>query len=390
MSRRPQKEVLPRDGRRQRQNDPSAGGTAALSAALQSRHLKKWLAAAALVLAVFLAYQPAWHGRFVWDDDTHLLNNPVIHRPDGLTQAWLSGDYLNYWPVTFTVYWLEYNAWGLDPLGYHLVNIALHALSALLVWQVLERLRIPGALLAAALFALHPVNVESVAWISQLKNVLSLSLGLLSMLFYLRHERDGGWWRLAASVGLFVLSALAKGMLLTLPAVLLACAWWQRGRIGRRDLLRVVPFLLIAALMVCVEVSRQHAGMGNTVVRSDGLLGRAAVAGCAVWFYFWKVIWPANLLFVYPRWNISQRDLWAYLPGVLLAAILAIAWWRRRTWGRPLVMLIVCYVALLLPILGFADIIFMQYSLVADWEGERISRFQGVVFSVFVPPGASV
>ena len=224
-------------------------------------------------------------------------------------------------------------------------------------------------MLAAAIFALHPVNVESVAWISQLKNILSLSLALLSLLFYLRHERGGGWWQLAASVALFLLSALAKGMVLTLPVVLLACAWWQRGRIGRRDLLRVLPFALIAALMIAVEVSKQHTGIGSAVVRSDSLFGRAAVAGCAVWFYFWKVLWPANLIFIYPRWSISDRNLWAYLPGVLLAGILAVTWWRRRSWGRPVVMLIVCYVALLLPALGFVNIVFMQYSLVSDhWQ----------------------
>ncbi len=347
----------------------AAGGSSAPSIALRCGHFRSWLVAAALVLAVFLAYQPAWHGGFVWDDDTHLLNNPVIHRPDGLVWAWTSGVYLNYWPMTFTVYRLEYEMWGLNPLGFHLVNIALHAVSALLVWRILRHLQVPGAMLAAAIFALHPVNVESVAWISQLKNVLSLSLALLSLLFYLRHERSGGWWQLAASVALFLLSALAKGMVLTLPALLLACDWWQRGRISRRDLLRVLPFAIIAALMIAVEVSKQHAGIGSAVVRSDSLFGRAAVAGCAVWFYFWKAIWPVNLMFVYPRWHINQRDLWAYLPGVLLAGILAVAWWRRRSWGRPVVMLIVCYVALLLPVLGFADIVFMQYSLVADhWQ----------------------
>ena len=148
----------------------------------------------------------------------------------GLLQTWTPGTYINYWPLTFTVYRLEFEVWGLNPLGFHLVNIALHAISALLVWRILERLRIPGAMLAAAIFALHPVCVESVAWIAQLKNTLSLALALLSVLFYLRHEREGGSWRFAVSLGLFLLSALAKGMALTLPVVLLACTWWQRGR----------------------------------------------------------------------------------------------------------------------------------------------------------------
>ncbi len=208
----------------------AADRSSALSTALQPEHLRIWFPAAALVVAVFSAYQPAWQGGFVWDDDLHLLNNPVL-QADGLAKAWTSGDYINYWPLTFTVYRLEYDMWGLHPLGYHLVNIALHVVSALLVWRILEHLRIPGAMLAAAIFALHPVNVESVAWIAQLKNVLSLPLALLSVLFYLRHDRDGRWWQLAASVGFFLLSALAKGIALTLPVVLLACVWWQHGRI---------------------------------------------------------------------------------------------------------------------------------------------------------------
>jgi tetratricopeptide (TPR) repeat protein len=190
----------------------------------------------------------------------------------------------------------------------------------------------------------------------------------------------------AASVAAFALATLAKGMTLTLPVVLLACAWWQRGRIQRRDLLRVVPFLLIGLAMAAVEVWQQHLSAGHADVRSDGLLSRTAVAGCAVWFYFWKLIWPVNLMFVYPRWNLAAvGPLW-FLPGLLLAAITAWAWWscaagtlrvplaggrhtERARYGRPVLMLIVCYGALLLPVLGFVNIYFMDFSLVADhWQ----------------------
>jgi hypothetical protein len=303
---------------------------------------RDWLFALALVAAVFLVYQPAWRGGFILDDDTHLLNNPVL-RPGGVLRTWVPGAYIAYWPLTFTVYWAEYRLWGPAPLGFHLVNIALHALSALLVWRILALLRVPGALLGAALFALHPVNVESVAWIAQLKNTLSLALTLLSVLFYLLASRSrlpggtlGGaadlaapssarqagptWWYVGA-VAAFALATLAKGMTLTLPAVLLACAWWQRGRIERRDLRRVVPFVLIATTMAVMEVYQQHVSAQQTVVRSDGLLSRAAVAGCAVWFYLGKLIWPADLTFIYARWNLGAVDAWWLLPGALLAAV---------------------------------------------------------------------
>ncbi len=329
---------------------------------------KDWLFVVALLAAVVLAYQPVWHGGFIWDDDLHLLDNPVL-KPGGLAKIWVPGSYVNYWPVTATAYWLQFEIWGLNPVGFHIVNIVLHAVSAILVWRILAHLKVPGAMLAAALFALHPVNVESVAWITQLKNILSLLLALLSVLLYLLYDERGKRWHFVLAIGLFLLSALAKGMLLTLPVVLLACAWWQRGRIGRRDVLRVLPYLLIGLLMVGVEVWQQHLSASGSVVRSDSLAGRAAVAGCAVWFYLWKLIWPVNLIFVYPRWSIDERSVLSYLPGVLLVIVLALAWWQRQSWGRPVVMLCVCYVALLLPVLGFVNIYFMEYSLVADhWQ----------------------
>ncbi len=330
---------------------------------------KDWLFVVALLAGVILVYQPAWHGGLLLDDREHLLNNPVL-KPGGLLKAWVPGTYINYWPLTFTAYRLQFEIWGLNPVGFHIVNIVLHAISAILVWRILVHLEAPGAMFAAALFALHPVNVESVAWIAQLKNILSLLLALLSVLLYLLYEERGKWWRLVLSIGVFWLSALAKGIALTLPVVLLACAWWQRGRIGRRDLLRVLPYLLIGLFMAGMEVwSQRLLGAAETTVRSDGLLSRAAVAGCAVWFYLWKLIWPVNLIFVYPRWSIDERDVVSYLPGVLLVIVLALAWWQRRSWGRPVVMLIVCYVALLLPALGFVNISFMEHSLVADhWQ----------------------
>ena len=304
----------------------------------------------------------------------------------------MPGTYLNYWPVTFTAYWAQYQLWGLAPAGYHLVNIGLHAVSAILLWRILTLMRLPGAWLAAALFALHPVNVQSVAWITQLKNTLALMLTLLSVLLYLLSEGKGGRaplvrgdlqavpangsyplfsgrLLLAASVVLFALATLAKGLTLTLPAVLLACAWWERGRVQKRDLWRVLPYLLIGVAMAGVEVWRQHhLAAGQPVVRRQ-LPRPDGRRRLRVWFYLESFLWPVDLVFVYPRWNLDPVGLLRFLPGLALAAIFALAWWWRRGWGRPVLMVLVCYVALLLPALGFVDILFMQYSLVADhWQ----------------------
>lgn len=249
------------------------------------------------------------------------------------------------------------------------MNLALHALAALLVWRVLFQLRVPGALFAAAIFALHPVNVETAAWIAQLKGILSLVLALVSVLFYLSNERRASGLRYGLALGTFLLSALAKGTAITLPAVLLACAWWQRGRIDRRDLLRVAPYLLIGAMMGGAEMWAQQHLAHQDVVRTDDFFSRLAVAGCALWFYLGKIILPIKLCPIYSQWSIDPRSPLSYLPGVMWLIVLGLAWWKRRTWGRPVVMLMVCYAALLLPILGFVNIYFMRFSLVSDhWQ----------------------
>ena len=230
-------------------------------------------------------------------------------------------------------------------------------------------LRIPGGLLAAALFALHPVNVESVAWITQLKNTLSLVLTLLSVLLYLLHEQRGGRWLFAASVAAFALATLAKGMTLMLPVVLLALRLVATGPNGPPRF----------AASCSVPADRPGDGRYGAVSATFG----GGRHGCAqrrlfephgrCWLcgvvYLWKLVWPVNLMFVYPKWHLDTVNWRWFLPGLLLAALLALGWWWRGSWGRPVVIVLVCYVALLLPVLGFANIYFMEYSLVADhWQ----------------------
>jgi protein O-mannosyl-transferase len=309
------------------------------------------LSALLMAGATLLAYLPAARGGYVWDDDLHLLDNPVL-KPGGLVRSWVPGTYINYWPLTFSTYWLEDKLWGVaHPIGFHVINILLHVACALLIWQVLRhvlRVRANGPpsgwapLLGAAVFAL---------WL------------------YLRHERSGQWPSYALAIGVFALSTLAKGMGVTLPAVLLALAWWQRDRIDWRDVRRVLPFLVIGVLMACVEVLMQNEGPRLEVPRTDSALSRVAAAGWCVWFYLEKLIWPLNLSFVYPRWTVDGSKLLSFVPDALLLGLLTAAWFNRRAWGRGVFMVLACYVTLLLPVLGFVNIYFMRYSLVADhWQ----------------------
>ncbi|MFQ5417432.1 MAG: tetratricopeptide repeat protein [Myxococcota bacterium] len=328
--------------------------------------VRRWLGLAAIVVACFAVYAPALTGDFVWDDDTHLIDNPVL-REGGLHQVWLEPPQeINYWPMTFTTYWVEHQLWGLDPVGYHVVNVLIHALNALLIWIALRRLRVPLPWLAALLFAVHPVNVESVAWITQRKNLLSFFFFALSLCCYLRFEDRRSAGSYVAALAFFLVAMLSKGAAAPLPAVLLLCAWWRRGVIDKRDGWRVAPFFAVAGVMSLLELSTQVLVAEDFVVRADGFVARLAGAGWVAWFYLYKALLPVGLSFVYPRWQIDPSLPWVWLPTVAGVALLAIAWRWRDGWGRPALFGLVYTLLMLSPVLGFFDIYYMRFSFVAD------------------------
>ncbi len=322
---------------------------------------------AAIVLCTLLAYRPAMSAGYVWDDDYHLTES-VIVKDNALYRIWCTTEMANYWPISWTSYWLEYQLWGLEPAGYHIVNVLIHIASALLVFRILARLNVPAASFAALVFAIHPVNVESVAWISQRRNVLSLFFYLAALLCYLHVDASGHakkWYGLA--VACFVLAMLSKGSAVGLPVVLLMCALWTRGTLSRRDLVRCLPFFVIAFLFSVVEIWFQYVrAIGEIAIRDDGFFARLAGAGWAVWFYLYKTAWPVTLSFVYPRWQIGAMNPASYVPDGLLVVLLALCWWFRRSWGRPVLFGLGYFMITLGPFLGFFTIFFMRYSYVAD------------------------
>jgi tetratricopeptide (TPR) repeat protein len=347
--------------------------------------------ALALVIAVLLAYIPAMRAGLVWND--HDLTANLVFEENGLFRVWFTTESVNYWPLVWTSYWIEYQLWRFDPTGYHVVNVVLHAAASLLIWRILKRLNVPGAWFAALLFALHPVNVESVAWVTQRKNVLCLVFFAASVLSFLRHDDRHGEGVGGMTVVWFVLAMLSKGACAPLPVVLVLCLWWRRGDKSRtetirsldssttikspedrttlvtfgRDILRVWPCFVVALAMSGVEIWFQYVrAIGSEVVRDDSLLDRLAGAGWVVWFYLIKAVWPVNLSFVYPRWDIDARDWQAHLPNLVLVLVLLTAWIYRKSWGRPVLFALVYFVVMLTPVLGFFDIYFMLYSFVAD------------------------
>jgi Flp pilus assembly protein TadD len=329
---------------------------------------RKWLALfAALLVVTLLVYQPAWHGAPLWDDDGH-LTRPELQSVEGLRRIWTEpAATQQYYPLAHSAFWVMHQLWGDHTTGYHLVNIGLHALSALLLALLMHRLSLPGAWFAAFVFALHPVQVESVAWMTELKNTLSTPLYLCAALAYLKFDdtRRSRHWFIALSF--FVFALLSKTVTSTLPISLLVLAWWKRGRITwRGDVLPVLPFFGLAIAAGATTAWVEHALIGAQGAEFELTpIERVLVAGRAVWFYLASLVWPFGLVFQYPRWFVSATTWWQYLFPLSLAALMAGLWRLRGRTRGPLTALLL-FGAALAPALGFVNVYPFRYSFVAD------------------------
>ncbi|HUW84719.1 MAG TPA: tetratricopeptide repeat protein [Phycisphaerae bacterium] len=323
--------------------------------------------AGVIVLLVVAAYVPALTAGFAITDDRAIVANPRLTESDGLWRIWFSGESEQYQPLTYTTFWLERRLWGLRSAGYHWVNVALHAANAVLVWLILRKVGVRAAPVAALLFALHPINVESVAWIYERKNVLSglFYLSTFLALFRFDQTRSRRWYALA--IALFVAALLSKASTVVLPAVLLLYWWWRRDAWVRKSLIASAPFLLLAAAMCVLTVWLEPPyAQDPSAEHSGAFLERFARAGWIVGFYIWKTLLPYKLVFFYPRWSVDPAIVTSYLPHVVLAVALAGAVVWRRSWGRHALFGLGSYLITLLPILGFFNIFYHQHSFVAD------------------------
>jgi protein O-mannosyl-transferase len=323
-----------------------------------------WIAG--IFVAVLIAYWPALHGTFIWDDDGH-ITRPDLQSLDGLRRMWFElGATQQYYPVLHSAFWLEHFFFGTQPAGYHVLNVLLHATAACLFAAVLRRLAVPGAWFAALLFALHPVCVESVAWVSEQKNTLSLVWYLLATLAYLRFERSRRLAHYLVATGFFLLALGTKTVTATLPAALLVIFWWQRGRLDRRrDVLPLLPWFCLAVGAGVLTAWVEHSVVGAT--HNDFSLDpveHVLLAGRIICFYLGKLIVPADLSFVYPRWEIDVSAWWQYAFPAALLLLVAAAWrWPRR---RGAIAAGLLYVGSLFPALGFVNVYPFVFSFVAD------------------------
>ena len=328
-----------------------------------------WFLGLVLVVAIIFAYQPAWQAGFIWDDDDHLTANPAMTAPHGLRMIWSSLAVSRYYPLTLTSFWLQHRLWGLNPVPYHLLNIALHAINGFLVFLVLRRLRVTAAWLASALWVLHPVNVESVAWITELKNTQSAVFLFCALLCFLRSEQTGRHRWYAAALLSAAAAVLSKPSTVVLPLALLLCVWWERGRVRWTDFARTVPFFVLSLLMSVLTIveQRQQIAVQRTAEWSLGIAERFIIAGKDVWFYAAKILWPVNLAFVYPRWATTAHSIGSWMPLAGVVAVAIVLWnWRRQSWARASLFGVGFFLVALLPVLGFIDVYYFRYSFVAD------------------------
>jgi len=333
-----------------------------------------WLWGLILILAVILTYSPTWWAGYIWDDDLVVTANPVIIGPLGLKEVWTTSA-ADICPLVLTTFWLEHMLWGLAPLPYHLVNVLLHGICAVLLWRVLLSFQLPGAWLGAALWAVHPVQVESVAWITEMKNTQSSLFFLLSILFFMRwlrardlDDRTGVGWDYALTLLFATLAMASKSSTVILPVVLGLCAWWIEGRWHWRHLARVGPIFLmsIAASAVSIWTQGLHLAAESAPQWVRPWPERLVAAGDVIWFYLGKLLWPHPLITIYPRWQIEAGQGGSYLPLLTTMIVLFILWFKRDSWSRAYFLALAYFLAALLPVLGLVDNYIFRYSLVFD------------------------
>lgn len=340
---------------------------------MTDRRKRDVLLAAVLVLLGFAVFSPAMHGDWLHDDPVFVSGNEAVRSGSWgrMFLIWLEPQEVDYFPLSYTAFWIQRRLFGLTTTGYHVTTILLHIANGLLLWKLLARLNIPGSWFAALAFTIHPACVESVAWISELKNTLSLLPFLASCICWVAQDEvtEGARqkWLAVASYVLFLLSMLAKPAAVAMPVVTLLYAWWKRGRIDGRDIVHAIPLFLISIVLGIVTIQFQHGrAIGLEKLPLGGIDSRVALGGMAVLFYLSTIFFPINLLPIYPAWPIDPPQPWQYLPWLVIVGAGWWMWQNRMTWGRHAIFGFGFFLLMIAPVLGFIGIAWMRLTWVAD------------------------
>ncbi|HBF35303.1 TPA: hypothetical protein DDW35_12150, partial [Candidatus Sumerlaeota bacterium] len=293
-----------------------------------------------IAVAAIVVFYPVWFAEFTWDDvSTISVDN--LHPSGSLFRIWCKPSLAildDYMPLNYTTNWVEYRLWGMNPRGYHLVNLALHILNAMLLFCLLRRIKIQGALLVALLFTIHPMQVSSIAWAVQRKDLLYVSFYLLAFLGWLRFEKKETVGNYLVVFALFAAAMLSKRMALTWPLAALTFCWWRTGQLEPRRVLQLTPLFIFAiALSYIVPLSRAFS-VGAVALNSDvpslSLLQKFLLAGNNFIFYIGKLLWPLEHVPIYPLWKIDPTYPLLYLAPISIAAGLGALWMLRNRIGR--------------------------------------------------------
>jgi len=361
-----------------------------------ARHWQLVAKVAAILLAVALSYWPALHAGFVWDDEPLVTANLLLRSLSGLGEIWTGSRTADYFPITNTVFWIEYHFFGTNAGGYHALNVLLQAANAVLVWRLLQRLEIPGAFLAGLIFGIHPLHAESVAWISELKNKLSMFFFLVSALCFFWSEESGpfaGRVAYAASLIFFLLALLSKTQVVFLPVVLLLCAWWrsdiragkERGRF-QKEIIRTLPFFLLALVLGLVTIWFQSRGIGEEEIVLGPLSRRLTNAGLAVWWYAKQVFLPIRLMAVYPSWRFDSPRILDWMPLIALIIVVMALWLWRNRYSRAVLFAFACFIVALLPVVGLVR---MSYARSGTIVADHLQYFADVALIALFSAGVA-
>jgi tetratricopeptide (TPR) repeat protein len=321
-----------------------------------------------IAAAVLWIYRPVLHGGWLWDDDMYITANSLLHDPARLWKIWfVPGDQIDYYPIEQTIQWIEWELFGDATFGYHLTNVFLHIMGALLVWRLLGKFHLRLAWVGGLIFAIHPVQVESVAWSSELKNTLSLPPFLLAMCAWMDYEERGKAKDYFLALGLFLAAMLCKTTMVMFPVAILLYAWWKRGQIGWHDLKASGPFFVVSLALGLLTVWLQHhEAMDQMVNPLGGVFSRLAGAGLSLSFYFSKCFLPVGLMPVYPKWPVDSPSLLQFLPWLVLSGTIYWLWMKRESWGRHALLGLGFFLIILEPFLGFNAAAYMTFTWVMD------------------------
>jgi len=347
---------------------------------------------ALLVFTVF-AYWPGLSAGFVWEDITHVVANDALRSVDGLTRIWTEiGATQQYYPLFYSLLWLEFQTFELAPLGYHVVGVLLHAANALLVFTFLRRLSLNGAWLIAAIFAVHPINVESAVFVTEQSNLLGLSFCLLTLITWSHYaglhdnSKVGNRHHYVLCLLLFVCALLAKTITVTLPVVMTLLLWRRHGRLSARHIAGLVPFFGVAVVfgLITIWIERTHLGAQGGQFDFSAL-ERILIAGRSAWFYVGKLAWPVELSPIYVHWDLDPRDIVQWLFPVAGALVVAVSFVWRDVLGRGVITAVAIYLVVLFPTLGLVDYSFMRYAI---FVGDHFQYLAGIALITLAVRGA--